>query len=496
VLPAAGPATRAHFASLRGRTVAVVVWGVESTHRQVMVTDGSYEAMRVEGVAALAGAGLRMSGAWSDIALAPRGAGRPVRRPVVVALASGPALSSAVRPLIDAGVRVRTVLTPAMALGSLARLRRSASASSAAEAYVAVEEQASCVALVRDGALMAARDLPWGYLVERDGIRELRTREDVVSRLADDLREFIADVGGSTSAVAHVTVCGGLPELRSIAVQLVERLDVEVEPLDSLFGIDEAQLSDSIHEFRERGAELRLAWAAAADRPPAHNLLRARRRAASHAMLAGAAVLAGMAAGLGVGVDVAGRAWWQAAEPRLAARADAARAGGVRQGQRLRADARAVSALSDVRPPGEAAVAPAPVMAARPPMLPAPPIALVAAPEPAPGVEPPDTTRASPVRPTPQSPESASAPRALPAAHGTPSRAALPRAPESDAPFDAALGSILYAPDRRLAIVDGRIVGAGDEVRGARVVDIAPDVVLLRDARGRLRRLALGAGGR
>ena len=171
VLPASGPATQAHFESLRGRAVAVVVWGAESTHRQVMVTDGSYEAMRVEGVAALAGAGLRIPGAWSDIALAPRGAGRPIRRPVVVALASGPALSSAVQPLIDAGVRVRTVMTPAVALGSLARLRRSASASGAAEAYVAVEEDASCVALVRDGALMAARDLSWGYLVTRDGIR-------------------------------------------------------------------------------------------------------------------------------------------------------------------------------------------------------------------------------------------------------------------------------------------------------------------------------------
>lgn len=122
VLPAAGPATHAHLASLRGRTAAVVVWGAESTHRQVMVTDGSYEAMRVEGVAALAGAGLRIRGAWSDIALASRSAGGSVRRPVVVALASGPALSSAVQPLVDAGVRVRTVMTPAMALGSLARL--------------------------------------------------------------------------------------------------------------------------------------------------------------------------------------------------------------------------------------------------------------------------------------------------------------------------------------------------------------------------------------
>ena len=83
----------------------------------------------------------------------------------------------------------------------------------------------------------------------------------------------------------------------------MERLDVEVEPLDSLFGIDAAQLPEPADEFRERGAELRLAWAAAADWPPAINLLRPRRRRASKALLARAAVMAGAAAGLSGG-------WW------------------------------------------------------------------------------------------------------------------------------------------------------------------------------------------
>ena len=63
-------------------------------------------------------------------------------------------------------------------------------------------------------------------------------------------------------------------------------------------------------------------------------------------------------------------------------------------------------------------------------------------------------------------------------------------------PFDALLGTILYSPDRRLAIIDNRIVGVGDEVRGARVIEITADGVLLRDAHGQLRGLSLGAGGR
>jgi hypothetical protein len=63
-------------------------------------------------------------------------------------------------------------------------------------------------------------------------------------------------------------------------------------------------------------------------------------------------------------------------------------------------------------------------------------------------------------------------------------------------PFDAVLGSILYSADRKFAIVDGRIVGPGDEVNGARVVDITTSTVLLRDAGGRLRSLSLTSSAR
>ena len=59
-------------------------------------------------------------------------------------------------------------------------------------------------------------------------------------------------------------------------------------------------------------------------------------------------------------------------------------------------------------------------------------------------------------------------------------------------PFDAALGLILYAPERKLAIIDGHIVQIGDDVRGARVIDITLTTVLLRDGQGRLRQLTLG----
>ena len=68
--------------------------------------------------------------------------------------------------------------------------------------------------------------------------------------------------------------------------------------------------------------------------------------------------------------------------------------------------------------------------------------------------------------------------------------------PEPIAPFEAELGTILFGPDRKLAIVNGRIVEAGDEVGGARVVEIRSTSVILRDEAGRLRRLSVGAVGR
>jgi hypothetical protein len=111
--------------------------------------------------------------------------------------------------------------------------------------------------------------------------------------------------------------------------------------------------------------------------------------------------------------------------------------------------------------------------------------------------------RAEPAVPRPRSTllTSVSVPmRTVPAAESVPrvdpSRVARTDAREPAEAFDAVLGTILYSSDRRLAIIDGRIVGPGDDVRGARIVEIDPASVLLRDGNGRLRRLTLGASVR
>ena len=84
------------------------------------------------------------------------------------------------------------------------------------------------------------------------------------ARRADAVMGFVAEGGAAEKSVTQVSICGGLPNLRTMTVSLMERLDVEVEALDSLFGIDAERLPGGGNEFRERVAELRLAWAAAA----------------------------------------------------------------------------------------------------------------------------------------------------------------------------------------------------------------------------------------
>ena len=79
-------------------------------------------------------------------------------------MASASDLAEALLPLREAGIRLRTVTTPAVALGSLARMRRAISVPDAIESYVALDEQVTCIALVRNGVLLAARDLPWGFI--------------------------------------------------------------------------------------------------------------------------------------------------------------------------------------------------------------------------------------------------------------------------------------------------------------------------------------------
>ncbi|MGE5813601.1 MAG: general secretion pathway protein GspB [Acidobacteriota bacterium] len=62
---------------------------------------------------------------------------------------------------------------------------------------------------------------------------------------------------------------------------------------------------------------------------------------------------------------------------------------------------------------------------------------------------------------------------------------------ESSSPVPLSVSSILYSPDRRLAIMEGQVLGVGDTVAGMTIVEIQPSAVILRDRAGRLRRAQL-----
>jgi hypothetical protein len=516
VLPPSGPDTEAKLRSLGNRRAAVVVWNAASDHRQVMVSPGSYESMRAEAIGALDAVGVETRSVWVDIAPATRSTDRSARRPVVVTLASGPELAVALRPLLEAGIRVQTVMTPAAALSSLARLRRE-STPDLLEVFVALEERATCIALMRNGVLMAARDLEWGYIDEFGMGMEPRARDDTAARLADAISEFVAATGGAPGDINQVCVCGGHPELRSMTAPLMMQLDVEVEPLDSLFGIDAERLPGPGDEFRERAAELRVAWAAAADSPPTVNLLRARNRQASKTMLVRAAVGTGVAAALAVGWRTQGQ-WWRSTAPAATAQSAANVTPGARRATPVPPTpvrpATASKAPPVATPPSVAAnrmppFEPPPVTANKtPPAALSPPIKNrtppVATPPPmaasktAPAIGPP------PVMPReePRQPSSVMRPPVASAARDSssrvgqaPTRIRKP-APSPEVvvvPFDGLLGTILYSPDRKLAIIDGRIVGPGDEIQGARIVDITPGTVILRDGLGHLKQLTMAS---
>jgi hypothetical protein len=374
---------------------------------------------------------------------------------------------------------------------SLARLRRESAVPrppGTIDAYVALEETATAVALVQDGALVAACELEWGYQDERG---HTRPRAEIVSQLADDLERFLAACGARPNAVSQVCVCGGLPELRSMAVVLMEQLDAEVETLDSLFAIDAARLPEPAYEFRDHSAELRLAWAAAADWPSPINLLRERQRRLTKTVLTRAAVVAGVAAGVGVAWQVQRSDWWRSTSTSPLPTSPAVRN---------------PPAASAIAAPVRRLPAPSPLVApGAPPVVrqgTKPAAAIVVPPAPLPTIH--AETRPS----QPQAPSAAvnvplDRPRPYAARAAQPpvgnqrqlqDRRTATTEPETSLPFDAVLGTILYASERKLAIIDGQIVQVGDAVRDARVVDITPTAVLLRDGQGRLRRLALGVG--
>jgi hypothetical protein len=115
-----------------------------------------------------------------------------------------------------------------------------------------------------------ARDLDWGYAAPSLGTPVAHDRDLLADRLSAELgRSFLYLKQYWEQDVSQVLLCGDMPEIRSLTAPLIDRLNIEVETLDTLDGIDTATVPAG---FAERAPMLRLASSIAAEPPPV-NLL-------------------------------------------------------------------------------------------------------------------------------------------------------------------------------------------------------------------------------
>ena len=254
---------------LFSRDAWVTIWGLRSIHQFLRLppaSNGDLEALAVREarreLSALEAEAGRPSVALMIGAEVQVGAHR--RREVSLTAAPEGEITRHIKPLVDAGFDVRGVCTPAMALTAVAR-QYPRTTSGTISVYVALEPNAMCVAIVRDGALLFSREVPWGFA---------DTDEPIEERLAAELRRSMLFFRQSfRTAVERVVLCGGMANLRSLTSPLTAALKLPVETLDSLTGIDAESVPEPADGFRAAVAALWPAIAVAAETGPRPNLL-------------------------------------------------------------------------------------------------------------------------------------------------------------------------------------------------------------------------------
>lgn len=344
-------------------------------------------------------------------------------------------------PLVAAQFSIDAVITPAMALSSLSRLLPGA-APGAVRACVAVNTEATAVAIARGGSLLFAREIALVFRANQiaddaDWARSAGAL-DFARRLAPELkRSFLAFRQQENIDVRQVVLCGDFPGLRLLTSPLMAALQAEVETLDTIRGLATVG-SDIDATLLEQAAALRVAWAAGMTPSHSTSLLPpgTARGGTSNVWLrrlvpVAATVLVALAGWLAVSRTALVRTGGAPA-PRDAARPSAATL--------AKADANA-------RGLGEAAAAPH-----------------VNSPTAAPAL-PPGRMRGRGVKP--------------PIPSGV---------EESPAPV---VQSILYGADRRLALIDHHIVRVGDRLEAGVVADIEPKAVVVRRPSGQLLRVKI-----
>jgi hypothetical protein len=329
------------------------------------------------------------------------------------------------------------------------------------------------------------------------------------------VRRAIAAAKDKGTTVDGIVTCGNLPDLRSLTMPLIEELDIEVETLDSLEGLQMTpELADKLAEV---APAIRLACAAALARETrtVDEAMRRRSRMRTRAIL-----LLRVAALLAI-LGGAAYAWYVSIysrrpvltpvtkpatqrQPPVTTGSTSAPAASKPSPAVTPSPTNTVAAATTPKPPANATVttpAPLPTSPSQPSTAAratsAPPSSASATPQAAAKAPPrpaPALTPSAPAQPSAslnkQPPAVVSPARAAPAAR--------PPAPAREPLKDPLpkITAILVAADRRLATIgdEGRIVAVGDTI-GRRVVAAIDDrTVLLREPSGL--QIRVGLGGR
>jgi hypothetical protein len=380
------------------------------------------------------------------------------------AFASDPFAEAALAPFRDAGFVIDSVLTPPEALCLLAE-RRSRAAGREGEVWLALNRDAVAIAIIDDGRLLYSRTFDWQYRIPTTAREELLQRYSLVAHLAPEVSHGIdvvrTEYGTSVNAVI---TCGDLPDLRSLTMPLIEELDIEVETLDTLEGI-RVEGNASGDAAADRAPALRLACAAAAGSTAARPPVTPR-------VVAAAAIPLVLLGGgwLLMRADRSGPLPVQQAESRpeppppnaspqrpaeSATKPGAPTSGegtaattGQRQGLPAPQSAEATATATSGQSPGQSVYG-----------------------------RPRQVTRDDAARTTRESP-----------APAPPTVAQTPRPLAAPLPV---VNSILVAPDRRLAVLNGEIVREGQSIGPRVLVRIEPNAVVLREPSGYEVRVAI-----
>lgn len=376
--------------------------------------------------------------------------------------AETPSARTAVQFIESAGFHIESIFSAPEALAQVARGRRHSSPH--ATVWTSLNVFGAAIAIVSGSDLLFARTFRWTYtagLIESRAV--LLQRYSLIAHLAPEVRRGIDAVRTSAGVMVDgLVTCGDLPDLRSLTMPLIEELDLEVETLDSTDGLRPAA-KVSAERLADAAPAIRLACAAALSRPE-------RVVPAALASLIGRNDAPPVPIRVATAVLLVGALAWSAfsfrsvllrptVRPLAAANRDARRANvtpsHIRE-QDGRAPIQSNSAPLERRTPPQAD---------------------------APSESTPVSTVLSIRAPSPSktAPPAAAANRR--ARSAVPLKDPLPR-----------VDSILIDQDRRLALVDGSVVGVGDPVGPRIIVRIERDAIILREPSGLVVRASVHSG--